>query len=391
MPPRSRASRRPTRRLPGTLPDSVPSPPAIAEQAITPPHPAVRLVKGVPSWLFRDHPGSVRMVHAAPSVITGTNAAQDQSMRDERPVYAPFRAETAGSFDFDLSAEAENRGFIGQYFDRDAGLLSLNARSMDPELGLFTSPDWLAPPIPGVGTNRYAYSANDPVNKLDPGGNACSKVLRTYGSPFCERSRMYLDWHWQVSDKTSFFGAAAMVTASLAGVDSLGSPFVVQRNTDRFLKDLSGVLESSNQRIYERILSGELSGPTLTADIVRFEQSQVQDYLNGLASADPDAYDAFVGDVNDLLNGRGPRFFGRMTCWSQIVPCSDRYYERNVLAPVRAALGRDIDFANGNDRVAIGMQSTRVAQQSTDNFTSTNPDGTEYRCDADCIAAGGLY
>ncbi|GAA6180022.1 hypothetical protein NBRC116594_14600 [Shimia sp. NS0008-38b] len=27
-------------------------------------------------------------------------------------------------------------------------------------------------PEPGVGTNRYAYSGNDPINKLDPGGNA---------------------------------------------------------------------------------------------------------------------------------------------------------------------------------------------------------------------------
>ena len=35
----------------------------------------------------------------------------------------------------------------------------------------FPSPDWLDPPIPGIGTNRYAYAANDPVNKLDPGGN----------------------------------------------------------------------------------------------------------------------------------------------------------------------------------------------------------------------------
>jgi hypothetical protein len=207
---------------------------------------------------------------------------------------------------------------------------------------------------------------------------------------------MYLDWHWQVSDKTSFFGAAAMVTASLAGVDALGSPFVVQRNTDRFLKDLSRVLESSNQRIYERILSGELSGPTLTADadIVRFEQSQVQDYLNGLASADPDAYEAFVGDVNDLLNGRGPRVAGIMTCWSQIVPCSDRYFEKNVLAPVRAALGRDIDFANENDRVAIGMQATQVAQQATDSVTSGSNGPVmppTHSCDLDCMANGGLY
>ncbi len=35
----------------------------------------------------------------------------------------------------------------------------------------FISPDWYDPTQPGVGTNRYAYSQNDPVNRLDPGGN----------------------------------------------------------------------------------------------------------------------------------------------------------------------------------------------------------------------------
>lgn len=37
---------------------------------------------------------------------------------------------------------------------------------------MFIQPDWLDPTQPGVGTNRYSYSANDPVNKLDPNGNA---------------------------------------------------------------------------------------------------------------------------------------------------------------------------------------------------------------------------
>lgn len=32
--------------------------------------------------------------------------------------------------------------------------------------------DWLDPTAPGVGTNRYAYSANDPINKFDPNGNS---------------------------------------------------------------------------------------------------------------------------------------------------------------------------------------------------------------------------
>jgi hypothetical protein len=48
---------------------------------------------------------------------------------------------------------------------------------MDPRLGRLTSPDRVDPPIPGVGTNRYAYSASDPVNLSDPSGNCPGCVI----------------------------------------------------------------------------------------------------------------------------------------------------------------------------------------------------------------------
>jgi hypothetical protein len=35
----------------------------------------------------------------------------------------------------------------------------------------FLSPDTSDPTLPGVGTNRYAYSLNDPVNRADPNGH----------------------------------------------------------------------------------------------------------------------------------------------------------------------------------------------------------------------------
>ena len=37
-------------------------------------------------------------------------------------------------------------------------------------MGRFLSPDSLDPTLPGVGTNRYAYALNDPINKRDPTG-----------------------------------------------------------------------------------------------------------------------------------------------------------------------------------------------------------------------------
>ncbi len=42
---------------------------------------------------------------------------------------------------------------------------------MDPVFGRFISPDDWDPTLPGVGTNRYAYALNDPVNKSDPNGH----------------------------------------------------------------------------------------------------------------------------------------------------------------------------------------------------------------------------
>ncbi len=44
---------------------------------------------------------------------------------------------------------------------------------------MFIQPDWLDPTEPGVGTNRYAYSGNDPINGMDPGGNAVVTVNGT--------------------------------------------------------------------------------------------------------------------------------------------------------------------------------------------------------------------
>jgi hypothetical protein len=35
----------------------------------------------------------------------------------------------------------------------------------------FIQPDTMDPTIEGVGTNRYAYAGNDPVNKSDPNGH----------------------------------------------------------------------------------------------------------------------------------------------------------------------------------------------------------------------------
>ena len=75
------------------------------------------------------------------------------------------------------------KGYIDQRFDPETGLQYLNARYYDPLLGRFISPDWWDVTQAGVGTNRYAYSGNDPVNASDPSGHAYdSSKNSSYGS-----------------------------------------------------------------------------------------------------------------------------------------------------------------------------------------------------------------
>jgi RHS repeat-associated protein len=70
-----------------------------------------------------------------------------------------------------LIRSRKHPGSGGENQDAETGLLYLHARYYDPAIGRFVSPDWWDPNKPGVGTNRYAYSDNDPVNKSDPSGH----------------------------------------------------------------------------------------------------------------------------------------------------------------------------------------------------------------------------
>ncbi len=128
-----------------------------SEEVITYPHANLRLVNGAAEFLHRDQLSSIKLVTDS----TGLSAATNH--------YKPFGE--AATITQNPSVEAETKGFIGERFDAGAGLQYLNARYYDPELGMFVQSDWFDVWEQGVGTNRFAYSAADPVNNLDPNGN----------------------------------------------------------------------------------------------------------------------------------------------------------------------------------------------------------------------------
>ncbi len=75
---------------------------------------------------------------------------------------------------------------------------------------MFIQPDWLDPTEPGGGTNRYAYSGNDPINKLAPGGNK-SRLAQLFESVG--------DWLRRDSAATGVRGINSVATARKTAVD----------------------------------------------------------------------------------------------------------------------------------------------------------------------------
>lgn len=145
-----------------------------AEQVLTYPHPAVKLLNdttpAVATYMHRDGLASVRAI---------TNAA---GVKIEAALYKPFGEQS--EWVLPGNAAPETKGWIGERFDADAGLQYLNARYYDPELSLFLQPDWFEVTKAGVGTNRFSYSANDPVNKFDPGGNTFEAIWKAIVNAF---------------------------------------------------------------------------------------------------------------------------------------------------------------------------------------------------------------
>jgi RHS repeat-associated protein len=68
------------------------------------------------------------------------------------------------------SGSVGSLGFTGALSD-SSGLVYLQARSLDPASGTFTSRDPLTPGGPGIsGFNPYAYAALNPTTYSDPSG-----------------------------------------------------------------------------------------------------------------------------------------------------------------------------------------------------------------------------
>lgn len=202
----------------------------------------------------------------------------------------------------------------------------------------------------GYGITRYAQLGPiDPRFLITDGG-----CIINSGLSFCLRKQRYKVW----ADNIELCRVTIFARAAVAALESLSTPRFLTGYTSSgydFLERVSASLEQANMVAFNALLSGlAVPGVTTAPDgidrgMVRFEQSIVQQALDGFRVTNVVEYNSLISQSNVLLNS----VFGQ-NIYSHLEVAKDR-------------LGRDIDFANQSDREEIGYALVeRLASEGCD-------------------------
>jgi RHS repeat-associated protein len=101
-----------------------------------------------------------------------------------RATYEPYGERIQSTTDAAISID-NTRWYSGHVQDDETGLLYMQARYMDPQLGRFLSIDPAAVEGERPATfNRYSYGANNPYRYIDPDGRDFAEWMDRISNPF---------------------------------------------------------------------------------------------------------------------------------------------------------------------------------------------------------------
>ena len=126
--------------------------------------------------ILKDHLGSTDLLYTG--VWNGNSFANPQTEKQafdpwgERRNAETWQNERTASTDaYRTSGQGYDRGYTGHEQLDDSGLIHMNGRIYDPELGRMLSPDPVVQvPEYSQNFNRYSYVMNNPMNTTDPTG-----------------------------------------------------------------------------------------------------------------------------------------------------------------------------------------------------------------------------
>ena len=170
---------------------------------------------------------------------------------------------------------------------------------------------------------------------------------------FAVRVRLYAGLDEKLHSSTRFFGAAALTNATLVELCSL--PCLGRwRFAIEYFGLIGTALEALNVKWARRIEGGELATGDLDSSLVTLEQLEVERLLQQHQSED--LHRRAVEQINWLLQWVHP-------LTRPLRHCPSISIFRQVLAQMRARLGRPVDFALLNDRIGIGHALTRSLRE----------------------------
>ena len=128
--------------------------------------------------------------------LGGTNVVTDDTGSIEEIIeYTPFGS-IARQDNYVGGAVSANFYFTSHFRDAESGLIFMQARYYDPELGRFITPDIYVPGFANSQAfNRYSYSLNDPINRIDSSGHwSWKKFFKSFVSGFVGGVITALTW-----------------------------------------------------------------------------------------------------------------------------------------------------------------------------------------------------
>lgn len=274
--------------------------------------------------ILKDHLGSTDVLYTGTwngsnftSPVTENQSFDPWGERRSPATLASYR--TTDSDAFRTSSQNYDRGYTGHEHLDDSGIVHMNGRLYDPELGRMLSPDpYVQIPEYSQNFNRYSYVLNNPLNMTDPSGFSwLSNIFHKVGSWLKENWRTVVlvvvvaVVTWGVGamlaagatstlSSTTFAymtvnGSAALTTAGMATAGAIGGAVGGGLGAAFNGGDLGDVLRGAAIGAVQGAITGGMADGVATA-------ATAGNY--GLAAARIAGHGVVGGAVNSALGGK---------------------------------------------------------------------------------------